>query len=206
MTNDAKAADARSRLLDTAWQMIAERGDAGITLVDVARRAGLSRQTVYVNFGSRSGLLLAMVEHRDANSPELARLVQARPGVAPATALEGVVRAWFAYVPVVFKVARALSAAGEADADARAAIESRWQRLKAGFLAIASGLQQTGQLAPQWTPQSACDWCYHLTHIDSWQHLVIESGWTPERLAEQTIATLRATLLVQPSPAAPPSR
>ena len=142
MAGDDKTGDARTRVLETAWRMIADRRDAAITLVDVAREANVSRQTVYVNFGSRAGLLRAMVEHRDATSPELGAAEDRAPGATPEQALAGVIRAWFAYIPVVFKVARALSVAGETDADAKAAIESRWQQLRGGFLAIATGLQQ----------------------------------------------------------------
>ena len=196
MAGDDKTGDARTRVLETAWRMIADRRDAAITLVDIAREANVSRQTVYVNFGSRAGLLRAMVEHRDATSPELERLKTARPGATPEQALAGVIRAWFAYIPVVFKVARALSVAGETDADAKAAIESRWQQLRGGFLAIATGLQQGGNLAPGWTPDSAADWCYHLTHIDTWQHLVVERGWSAELAVERTVDALYQTLYV----------
>ena len=212
MTEDGKAAaDARTRVLETAWKMIAERRDAAITLVDVARVANVSRQTVYVNFGNRAGLLQAMVEHRDATSPELQRLKTARPGAVPEEALAAVVRAWFAYIPVVFKVARALSAAGESDADARAAIESRWQHLRNGYLAIASGLQQSGKLAPGWTPDAAADWCYHLTHIDTWQHLVVEHGWSVDSVVERTVDAIYRALCpscvaTPPAAAAAPQR
>ncbi len=202
MTSDSKVAHARARVLETAWEMIAEQGDTSITLVEVAKRAGVSRQTVYVNFGSRAGLLLAMVAHKDKTSPELVRLKTKRPDATPEQMLVGVVRAWFAYIPVVFKVARALSAAGETDLDARAAIDSRWQVLRAGFLVTTNALRQAGKLAPQWTPETAADWFYHLAHIDTWQHLVIERGWSPEKVVEQTIESLLGTLCVAP-PAIP---
>ena len=199
MKSNSKVAHAKARVLETAWEMIAEHGDTSITLVDVAKRAGVSRQTVYVNFGSRAGLLRAMFEYKDENSAELARLKTKRPDATPEQMLVGVVRAWFSYIPMVFKVARALSAAGETDLDARAAIDSRWQVLRAGFLVTTTALYHAGKLAPQWTPETAADWFYHLAHIDTWQHLVIERGWSPDKVVDQTIESLRGTLSVEPT-------
>jgi AcrR family transcriptional regulator len=198
MKNKKEPVDARTRVLETAWQMIAEQGSASITLVDVAKRAKVSRQTVYVNFGNRAGLLLAMVEHSDENSVELARLKTKPPGATPEQLLDHVVRAWFDYMPIVFKVARALAAAGENDVDAREAIESRWQILRAGFLLVTSALQRHGKLAPDWTPETAADWVYHMAHIDTWQHLLIERGWAQDKVIEQTIQSLLRTLCVAP--------
>ena len=193
---DTMTLDVRTRVIETAWTMIAEEGDASITLVEVARRAGVSRQTVYVNFGSRSGLLLAMVEHRDATSPELVRLKTRQPDATLEQALAHVVRSWFAYLPIVFKVARALAAASQTDIDAHAAVQSRWQVLRAGFLVVTTALHRKGKLAPGWTPDTAADWVYHLAHIDTWQHLVIERGWPPEKVVEQTIESVLRTLCV----------
>ena len=189
-------ADVRTRVIETAWEMINEEGSASITLVDVAKQAGVSRQTVYVNFGSRAGLLLAMVEHSDAKSPELVRLKTRQPDATLEQFLAHIVRSWFSYIPVVFKVARALDAVRETDADARAALESRWQILRAGFLLVTAAMHRKGKLAPGWTPETATDWIYHLAHIDTWQHLVIERGWTAEKAVELTIQSILRTLCV----------
>jgi AcrR family transcriptional regulator len=199
---EPKTVDVRTRVVETAWKMINEQGDASITLVEVAKQAGVSRQTVYVNFGSRSGLLLAMVEHSDATSPELVRLKTRLPNATLEQALAHIVRSWFAYVPVVFKVARALDAASDADIDAHATLESRWQRLRAGFLLVTAALHRKGKLAPGWTPETAADWVYHMSHIDTWQHLVIERKWSADKVVELTIQSLLRTLCVEP-PAKP---
>jgi AcrR family transcriptional regulator len=198
MKSNNKLVGARERVLETAWTMIDEQRSASITLVEVAKRAGVSRQTVYVNFGNRAGLLLAMVEHSDETSPELARLKTKQPNATPEQALDHIVRSWFGYIPVVFKVARALAAAGETDADALAAIESRWEILRAGFLLVTNAMHLQGKLALGWTPDTAADWVYHLAHIDTWQHLVIERGWPQDRAIEQTIRSIVKTLCIEP--------
>ncbi len=195
MGRAGEASDARTRLLETAWRLIGERQDAAIPLLEIARAAGVSRQTVYDCFGNRAGLLLAMVEHRDATSRELAAVRRTRLEQPTDGLLEPLVRNWFRYLPVIFPVAHALQAAAARDADARAAWESRMQLLRNGLLAAMRRLHADRRLAPGWTPEAASDWCYHLVHIDTWQHLVVELGWRPAEVVRRTVATLRAVLI-----------
>jgi AcrR family transcriptional regulator len=186
----------REHVLQVARALIAERGNAAITLVDVAARAGLSRQTLYLLFGSRAGLLLAMVEDLDASSAGPQRLASVRRSLAPQEAFEPYLSAWFGYLPVVLPVARALSAAAiSGDADAQAAWDSRMRKLRAGFLQLTQGLQAAGRLRRGWTAQTAADWMFGLTHVDFWHHLVAEAGWKPAAAADRIIAALRAALL-----------
>ena len=66
----------RTALVDAAIRVLA--ADPGADLARVAAAAGLSRQTLYAHFGSRAGLLAAVVDHIVA---EVVRLLgQARLG------------------------------------------------------------------------------------------------------------------------------
>jgi AcrR family transcriptional regulator len=49
------------RILDAAFDAVAAHGMARLSMADVAKRAGLSRQTVYRHFPSRHDLLAALV-------------------------------------------------------------------------------------------------------------------------------------------------
>jgi AcrR family transcriptional regulator len=51
----------RRLLIDTALQVIAEKGFAGASLEAIARRAGVTRGSIYSNFAGRDGLLTAAV-------------------------------------------------------------------------------------------------------------------------------------------------
>jgi AcrR family transcriptional regulator len=55
------ASDTAERILDATLAAIADHGIARMSLEDVARRAGLSRQTVYRYFPSKGALLAATV-------------------------------------------------------------------------------------------------------------------------------------------------
>ncbi|ALG14516.1 TetR family transcriptional regulator [Kibdelosporangium phytohabitans] len=50
----------RETLLDAAAELLAEHGFAGLRMVDVAASAGVSRQTVYNEFGNKSALVDAV--------------------------------------------------------------------------------------------------------------------------------------------------
>ncbi|MCW5637325.1 MAG: TetR/AcrR family transcriptional regulator, partial [Rubrivivax sp.] len=189
-------AGTRERVLQVAAALIAERGDAAITLVDVAARAGLSRQTLYLLFGSRAGLLLAMVDQIDASSQGAHQLAAVRQSRPAREALEPYLRTWFAYLQAIFPVARALSAAATAgDADARAAWDSRMHKLRGGFRQMTEALAAAGLLRDEWTAAAAADWMFALTHVDLWQHLVVEAGWKPAATIDRIVQALRTQLL-----------
>ncbi|MEU3412350.1 MULTISPECIES: TetR/AcrR family transcriptional regulator [unclassified Streptomyces] len=52
---------ARESLLDAAYAALARRPWSAVRMVDVAARAGVSRQTLYNEFGSKDGLARALV-------------------------------------------------------------------------------------------------------------------------------------------------
>lgn len=184
----------RERVLELAHTMIRDRGNAAISLVELAEAAGLSRQALYLLFGSRAGLLMALVDHLDATSSGPARLAALRE--QQQRDFEPYVRAWFDYLPLVLPVARALSAAATSgDADARAAWQSRLAKLHKGFKVFTSRMESAGMLRAGWTADTAADWMLALTHVDLWQHLVVESGWPADEHVKRIVSALRQTLL-----------
>ncbi|MCW5657841.1 MAG: TetR/AcrR family transcriptional regulator [Burkholderiaceae bacterium] len=184
----------RERILQAALALIRQRGNANFSLVELAAETGLSRQTLYLLFGTRAGLLMALVDDIDARSSGPAQLAALRQ--QGERDFEPYVRAWLEYLPVVLPVARALSAAAASgDADARAAWESRLAKLRHGFTQMARGLQADGRLRAGWTVAQAAEWILALTHIDLWQHLVVEAGWKPADHVERIVDTLRKTLV-----------
>jgi AcrR family transcriptional regulator len=192
----APEAGTRERVLQLTLALIAKRGNAAISLVEVAAEAGLSRQALYLLFGSRSGLLLAVVDHLDGSSELPRRLAALRQDLPASEAFEPYLRAWFEYLPVVLPVARALLAASaNGDADARRAWDSRMHKLRGGYVQLAKGLKAAGQLRDGWSPEAAADWIFALTHVDVWQHLVVESGWKPQSAVARILGSLRDTLL-----------
>ena len=52
----------RTQVLDAALLLFADRGFAATGMRDVAREAGVSVETVYANFGSKTDLLMAAID------------------------------------------------------------------------------------------------------------------------------------------------
>ena len=53
----------RQRLFDASMELIGERGAAGVTVDEIAAAAGVSKGTVYYNFGSKSDLIAQLLRH-----------------------------------------------------------------------------------------------------------------------------------------------
>ncbi|WP_241385856.1 TetR/AcrR family transcriptional regulator [Rhodococcus sp. CH91] len=65
ITERGDAARNRGRLLDAAALLVAERGVDAMTMDAVAARAGVGKGTVFRRFGSRAGLLRALLDHSE---------------------------------------------------------------------------------------------------------------------------------------------
>src|SRR3954454_10690130 len=53
----------RQKLFDASMELIGERGAAGVTVDEIAAAAGVSKGTVYYNFGSKSELIAQLLRH-----------------------------------------------------------------------------------------------------------------------------------------------
>jgi len=61
-TQEERKADTRARLLDAAASLFAERGFDAVSVDAVAEAAGRTSGAVYAHFGSKQGLLLALLD------------------------------------------------------------------------------------------------------------------------------------------------
>ncbi|TQJ58367.1 TetR family transcriptional regulator [Arthrobacter sp. SLBN-83] len=53
----------RQKLFDASMELIGERGAASVTVDEIAASAGVSKGTVYYNFGSKSELIAQLLRH-----------------------------------------------------------------------------------------------------------------------------------------------
>jgi hypothetical protein len=56
-------------------------------------------------------------------------------------------------------------------------------------------VEKDGRLANGWTVQTAADWVWARSHLEGWQHLVVERGWSPEDYEEQVVRSVLAEVL-----------
>ena len=199
--------DTRDRLLDAAWSEATDAG-AGVdqlTLAKVAARAGVSRQAVYLHFGNRSTLLVEMARRIDQSSGFRQRLRAAR-GHPPADAFRRVLGEWFAYLPTILPVHRALEAAALTGGEGADAYADRMQDWRDGLRITVAALAEAGLLADRWTVDAATDWLWAAVHPTTYHHLVDERGWRPADVAATTIAALERELCRAGRRREPPDR
>ena len=189
----------RSRILESAWELVGERGTTrGVTVAGIAAAAGVSRQLVYFHFENRAGLLAAMARHHDYESGFAGRVAAIRE-LPPAEALEGLLRAWCRYIPEILPVARALEAAEITGEEGGAAWRDRMDSLRGVFRAAVGRVEEAGRLADGWTTETAADWVWARSHLATWQHLVAERGWSPDEYRERAVRSILAEVLA-PAP------
>jgi AcrR family transcriptional regulator len=181
----------RSRILDTAWTLVHERGVNAVTLAEIARATGVSRQLVYVYFHNRAGLLVAMARRQDARSG-FADRVAAAGTLPPVPGLERLLRLWLGYVPEILPVGRALEAAAINGDEGGAAWHDRMADLHQVIGLAVERVAGDGRLATGWTVQTATDWIWARCNLSAWQQLVGERGWSAAEYAERTVHSVLA--------------
>jgi AcrR family transcriptional regulator len=187
--------ETRSRILEAAYALVGERGTtSGVTMAKIAAASGVSRQLVYFHFENRAGLLAAMARHHDVTSGFAERVSTSRE-LPPAEGLEELLRAWLDYVPEILPVARALEAAEMLGEEGGSAWRDRMGSLWEVFRDAVGRVEKDGRLAEGWTMRTAADWVWARGHLEGWQHLVVERGWSPEDYEEQTVRSILAEVL-----------
>jgi len=175
-------------------QLFTERG-ADVRLEDVAQRAGLSRQSVYIHFGSRTGLLLGVVQYvdqRERVEEKVQRVFQAKSALE---ALDLSVTVPAEFCPVVYPLAKMLMAGRYSDEAIRTAWDDRMAMLRELFRAQAEWLARDGVLAPEWDVDTATDVLWAWVSWQVWEQLVVDRGWSKEQYITHLRTVLRRTLV-----------
>jgi AcrR family transcriptional regulator len=137
-------------------------------MAEIARAADVSRQAVYLHFGDRAKLLVALVQHADERRglpAQVAKVIGAPTGVA---AVAEMVSLQARMNPGSWAVARALDAVRRVDADAEHAWQDRLQNRLNGCRAIVRRLAQKGSLRPGLDPETATDLLWSLPSLRTW--------------------------------------
>ena len=186
--------NARGRILDVAVALVSRRGDANVTMAQIAKAARVSRQAVYLHFADRAQLMVALARHLDDTlglPAEIQRVIDARTGVEM---VKGQVSLQARINPAVWAVARALDAVRRTDAAAERAWQDRLEHRLAGCRAIVQRLQAEGDLRAGLDPSTAADLLWTITSLRMWEDLVLARGWSPRKYQEQVTRLLLETL------------
>jgi AcrR family transcriptional regulator len=183
--------ETRKRILDKTWQLMEKRKGRGVLIGDIARAAGVSRQAVYLHFGSRAELLVATVRHVDEVKRLNERLQALNLAAGGPEVLDAYIEFWGNYIPEIYGLAKALLAVRETDEAASAAWDDRMQVLRQGWREVINCLKRDGKLAPHWKPEEAADAAWAMTSIAVWENLTRECGWSSTEYISRMQVILR---------------
>ena len=174
--------------------LLSQRGGTAVSVAEIARAAGLSRQAVYLHFADRADLLAAVAQYVDERSGlagELPRVSDAPSGVA---ALRELVALHAQTNPEVWPVARVFEALRRVDAAAERSWQERQERRLEGVRQVVARLREEGALRAGLEPGAAADLLWTLTSLHVWEDLVVVRGWSEERYRRHIAALAVGTL------------
>ncbi len=189
--------ETRTRILKAAWELLEASRGQGVRMTDIAKRAGISRQALYLHFATRAELLIATTHYLDAVKGAEARLVPSRTAQSGIERLDAWIEAWGNYIPEIYGIAKALLAMRDSDAAAAEAWDQRMQDMREGCQAAIDALEKDGTLSPDYAPQQATDILWTLLSVRNWEQLTVECGWPQERYVETLKSLARRIFVVQ---------
>lgn len=188
--------ETRATILEAAWSLMAEQRRLDVGMAEIAAAAGVTRQTLFLAFGNRAGVLVAMARHQDTLGDHVLRMRQIAASGTDVAALHAFVDAWLDYLPIVYPVAIQLETSSLSDADANAAWQDRIfsQGVRMGLDRILGQIvAQRGQGTAR-DPSRIADACLTLLVPSAWRYLVVERGWTADAFAASRHALIDAIL------------
>ncbi|MHA6262671.1 TetR/AcrR family transcriptional regulator [Arenibacterium sp. CAU 1754] len=193
--------DTRHRILTAALDLLENAPGSGVRMSDIAKRAGVSRQAVYLHFPTRADLLVAATRHVDEIMNIDACMDVSRAATTGVGRLQAFVEAWANYIPHIHGVARALLAMKDTDEAAATAWNDRMQAVREGCAAAVAALIRDEQLTPAFAEREATDVLWMLLSVRNWEHLTQDCGWSQEQYVQATKTLALRALLSSDEPA-----
>lgn len=183
----------RREVMEAARRLFSADGYGRTTMEAVAAAARLSVATVYLIFGTKLGLISALVREA-AEDPALD--VQQ---VLAATDLEAKVRIGAGLIRQLHERTSGISATLRAGVGNDSGLEALWGDWQARHLAavehVARHLAATRNLRPDLGVKEAADFLYVLTGSESYRQFVLERGWSPAQFEEWLADSIRRLVL-----------
>lgn len=193
----------RTAILDAARKLLESDGYHAVGLEAVARAAGVSRQAIYLHFGSKTNVLQALLD--DLNERyvfpafERSAIWESASGV---DALDAWVEVVAATTPPLLAVANAVDVARRSDPEAEAIWRVPTRGRYTDCLRIVRWLAQDGTLAADWEPPDAARFLWAATSIRVFEELTAH-GWSRSRYTRHLQRSLRAALVGSPADSSP---
>jgi AcrR family transcriptional regulator len=186
----------RSAILDAARRLFAQQGYAATAVRPIAEEAGVAVQTLYSTFGSKQGLLLALVDtvREHARSQELGERMEHTDDPSELVRLAARIRRRVMDLGGDIVATFREGAAG--DPEVRAAYEVGQARTREGVGRLCTRLEAVSALRPGLTHKLAVDQAVAMFSAEIYEELTgPHSGWTPEEYEQWLFERLSEILL-----------
>ena len=193
----SKNIDTRTRILQASLELLEAGRGGGVRMMDIAKRAGISRQALYLHFGTRAELLIETTYYLDGLKGMEQRLAPSRAARNGKQRLDAYIEAWGGYIPEVHGVLKALLAMKDTDDAAAKAWDERMADMRQGCEAAIDALDRDKMLSPDHTAVQATDILWTLLSVRNWELLTIDCGWPRERYIETLKSLARRIFVVE---------
>ena len=192
-----QAEQTRTRILAAARELFRSAGYAASTMEAIAAAAQVSAKTVEAAFGSKRGVLAAVVDPLASSGPPRDLVDQVRAAADPQHRIRLVAeltrRAYEASVPE-FELMRGAAAVAPEIAAVAQQVEAR---RRANQVRLVTHLREKGALRKDLAPEEAADIVWALTSYDLYRALVNERHWPAGRYRDWLAGTLADGLLTR---------
>lgn len=192
------APDTRGRILIAAWELLEAAQGREVRMSDIAKRAGVSRQAVYLHFPTRAELLLATTHHIDKVKRIDDRLAESRAAETGTGRLSAFIEAWGNYIPEIYGVGKALMMMSDTDEAAKLAWNDRMAAVRDGCRAAIDALERDGHLSPKHSRAEAIDVLWTLLSMPNWENFRFACGWPQELYIEKMKMIAQQMLVAEP--------
>ncbi len=190
------AQQTRVRIAQSGRALFAQLGYGATSIEAIANHAGVAVPTFYATYGSKRGLLFALLDAADAQANVVALQDSVRGAAAdPGRQLSLMVsfnRRLYQQSADLIEVARS---AGSTEPDLAALwVEGEQRRLR-GVAPVVHSWAMAGALREPLSERDALDILWSLMGPDNYRLFVSDRGWPPEKYEKWLTATLRKLLL-----------
>jgi AcrR family transcriptional regulator len=189
--------DTRTKILDATWRLMEQHRGQGVRMIDIAKATGISRQAVYLHFGSRTELMIATTQYVDEVKGLNERLNHLRAAKTGIELLEACVEVWGNHIPEIYGLAKAMLRTRETDEATAAAWDNNMSCLRDVCREIIEALDHEGILAPEWSRSEAIEMLWTMLSFHNWEQLTIECGWSTAQYINWMKTLLKRTFVYQ---------
>jgi AcrR family transcriptional regulator len=195
LVRQRQADDTRRRIVEATWKLLQSEGYAGMTIEAIARRAGVSAQSVYAIFKSKTGILIELLDQSAFGADYEDSVRRALSASDPEQRLRlaaPIARQIHDAQSATFDLLRGAGVVAPELAKLEQQREClRYERQERMIIS----LRDAGRLQPELSYATARDMFWMFTGRDVYRMLVRERGWSSRKYQDWLADTLVASLL-----------